>query len=75
MVKYMGTQGAKSRRTNAEVPDPAIRVRMFYESDSTLHLSIILVVSRNDEPSLIFLITTKTHKIYIYPISTKSRSL
>jgi len=50
----MGIQGAKSGKGDAETPDLTIRVRMLYKSDSTLHLSMILVVSRNGESSLIF---------------------
>ncbi len=75
MTKHIRTQGVKLGKGDAEAPDPAIRVRMLYESDSTLHLSMMLVVSRNGEPSLILSITTGTHRICMYPISTRSRSL
>src|SRR6266498_1180157 len=75
MAKHIETQGAKPEKRDAEAPDPAIRVQILYESNPTLHLSIILIISRNGEPSSILSITTKTHGIYIYPISTRSRSL
>ncbi len=71
----MGTQGVKPGKGDVEVSDPAIRVRILYELNPTLYLSIILVVSRNGESSLILSITTKTHGIYIYPISIKSKNL
>ena len=75
MAKYIGTQGAKSEKGDVKAPAPAIRVRILYESDLTLHLSIILIVSRNGDPSLILSIITGTYGIYIYPISIKLRSL
>ena len=56
-------------------PDPAIRVRISYKSDLTLHLSMVLVVSRNGEPSSMFSIIIGTHGMCIYSISIKSRSL
>jgi len=65
----------KLGKKNAGTPDPAIRVRILYESDLTLHLSIILIISRNDEPSSILSITTKTHGIYICPINIRLKSL
>src|SRR6266536_3735348 len=71
----MELQGAKSAKGDIKAPNSAIRVRILYESDSTLHLSIVLVVSRNGESSLILSITTKMHRIYIYPISIRSRNL
>jgi len=75
MVKYIGIQGTKPEKGDAETPDPTIRVRILYKSDPTLHLSMVLVVSRNGEPSSILSITTKTHRIYIYPISTRLKNL
>src|SRR6266511_1452762 len=75
MAKYMGTQRAKAGKRDIETPDPAIQVRILYESNPTLYLSILLVVSRNSEPSLILSITTGTHRIYIYPINIRSRNL
>src|SRR6266536_4616460 len=75
MVKYIKIQRIKLGKEDVKTPDSAIQMRMLYESDLTLHLSIVLVVSRNGEPSLILSITTKTYRIYIYPISTKSRNL
>ena len=71
----METKRAKSEKGDVEAPDSAIRVRILYKLDLTLHLSIILIVSRNGEPSSILSITTGTHEIYIYPINTRSRSL
>src|SRR6266498_5349558 len=71
----MGIQGAKLGKGDVKTPDPAIRVRMLYESDLTLHLFIILIVSKNGELSLILSIITGTHKIYIYSINTRSRNL
>src|SRR6266536_4579535 len=56
-------------------PDPAIRVRISYKSDLTLHLSMVLVVSRNGEPSLMPSIIIRTHGMCMYSISTKLRSL
>ena len=73
--KIYGNPGDKIKKKDIETPDLAIRVQILYESDSTLHLSIMLVVSRNGEPSLILSITTKTHGIYIYPINIKLKSL
>ncbi len=75
MVKYIGTQGVKLEKGDVEAPDPAIRVRILYESDLTLHLFIVLVVSRNGESSLILLITTGTHGICMCSISIRLRSL
>ena len=75
IAKYMGIQGAKSEKRDAEAPNPAIRIQILYESDPTLHLSIVLIVSRNGEPSLMLSTTTKTHRICIYPINTKLRNL
>src|SRR6266498_3332485 len=71
----METQGAKSGKKDAEAPDPAIRIQILYESDPTLHLSIILIVSKNGESSSILSITTGTYRIYIYPINTRLRNL
>ncbi len=71
----MGTQGAKSEKGDIETPDSAIRVQILYELNPTLYLSIVLIVSRNSEPSLILSITSKTYKIYIYPINTRLRNL
>ena len=70
----MGIQGAKLEKGDVEAPDLAIRVRILYESDPTLYLSIILIMSRNSESSLILSITTGTYGIYIYSINIKSRS-
>jgi len=75
MTKYIGTQGAKSEKKDIKAPDPAIRVRILYESDLTLHLSIMLVVNKNDEPSLILSIITKMYGICICPINIRLRSL
>ena len=50
-------------------------MRILYESDLTLHLSIVLIISRNSESLLILSITTKTYRIYIYPISIKLKNL
>ncbi len=71
----MGIQGVKSEKGDIEAPDSAIRVRILYESDLTLHLSIVLVVSKNNESSLILSIIIGTHKICIYPISIRSKNL
>jgi len=70
----METQGVKLGKKDVEAPDSAIRLRILCESDPTLHLSMMLVVSRNGEPSSIFSITTGTHGICIYPISIRLRS-
>ncbi len=61
----MGTRGAKLEKEDVEAPDSTIRVRMFYESDLTLYLSMILVVSRNGESSLILSIIIGTYGIYV----------
>ena len=71
----METQKTKLGKGDAEAPDSTIRVRILYESNPTLHLSMMLVVSRNSEPSSILSITTEMHGICIYPINTRSRSL
>ncbi len=75
IVKRIGTQRVKSGKGDAEIPDLAIRVRILYKLNLTLYLSIVLVVSRNDESSLMLSIIIKMYKIYICPINTKSRSL
>src|SRR6266536_2723937 len=75
MIKYIETQGAKLGKGDVEVPDLAIRVRILYESDLTLYFSIILVVSRNSESSLMLSIIIGIYGIYIYPISIRSKSL
>ncbi len=71
----MGIQGAKPKKGNIKTPDPAIRVRILYESDPTLHLFIVRVINRNGESSLILSITIRTHKIYMYPINIRLRCL
>ena len=71
----METKRAKSEKGDVEVPDPAIRVRILYESDLTLYLSMILIVSKNNESSLMPSIIIGTHGICIYPISIRLRSL
>src|SRR6266536_3554609 len=75
MVKYIETQGVKLGKGDVEAPDPAIRVRILYESDLTLYLSMVLVVSRNGESSLILSIITGMYGICICPINTRLRSL
>ena len=75
MVKYIETQRVKSGKGDVEVSDSAIRVRMLCELDLIFYLSIVLVVSRNSESSLMLSIITGTHGIYIYPISIRLRSL
>src|SRR6266498_3483059 len=75
MVKYIETQRIKLEKGDVKAPDLAIRIRILYELDSTLYLSIILVVSRNGESSSILLIITRTYRICIYPISTRLRNL
>ncbi len=65
----------KLGKEDVGIPDPAIRVRILYESDLTLHLFIILIVSRNGESSLLPFIIIETYGICIYSISIKSRSL
>ena len=73
--KYIGTQGVKIEKGDAEVPDPAIRVRILYKSDLTLHLFMVLVMNRNGESSLMFSITIKMYRICMCPINTRSRNL
>src|SRR6266498_4651997 len=75
MAKHMGTQGSKLRKGDVEVPDPAIRVRILYKSDLTLHLFMVLVMNRNGESSLMFSITIKMYRICMCPINTRSRNL
>src|SRR6266536_2125665 len=65
----------KLGKGDVETPDLAIRVRILYESDPTLHLSMMLVVSRNGEPSLMPSTTIGTYRMCMYLISIKSRSL
>ncbi len=72
--KTYGNPGGKTRKRRRRSPNPAIQVRILYESDPTLHLSMILIVSRNGESSSILSITIGTHGIYIYPINIRSRS-
>src|SRR6266536_1600198 len=71
----MEIQGVKLGKGDVEAPDPAIRIRILYKLDSTLYLFMVLVVSRNGEPSLMLSIITGTYGICIYPISIRSRSL
>ncbi len=75
IIKYIGPQGVKLEKGDVEAPDSAIRVRILYELDLILYFFMMLIVSRNGESSLMFSITTKTYKIYICSISTRSRSL
>ncbi len=64
MAKYMGIQEIKSGKGDAEVSDLVIRVRMLCESDLTLYLSMVLVVSRNGESSLMLSIIIRTYGNY-----------
>ncbi len=70
----MGTQGVKLEKEDVKIPDLAIRVRILYILDLTLHLSMILVVRRNGESLLILSIITRTYGICIYPINIRLRS-
>ena len=65
MVKHMGTQKTKAEKGDIKIPDPAIRVQILYKSDPTLHLFMMLVVSRNGESSLMLSIIIRTYRIYI----------
>jgi len=75
ITKYIKTQETKLGKGDIEAPDSAIRVRILYESDLTLYLSMVLVVSRNSESSLILSIIIGIYRICMCSISIRLRNL